>query len=179
MSDEQSTPGSAWSQPTGETTGSSPTVLLAVARSRNRELLAAHLDTDHAVVTPTDGSLPEFDSCLVDAAGLDRWAEPLADRREAATGFLPIVFVGGDTSALEDGLVDEVLPVPVKRSILDARLSNLLDRRRGSLALASARRQNCASSARSQRECLTPSLMCSSFLTTTASSSGGTIGLSR
>ncbi|MFB6163673.1 MAG: PAS domain S-box protein [Haloarculaceae archaeon] len=122
-------------------------VQLCVADDRNRELLAEWLAETYEVEADPGGAAGPFDLCVVDARWFAENRGWLADRKERAhPAFLPVVLVSAeppgedlDPSAWDDidGLyiIDEIVSVPVEKSVLYRRLENLLERRDLSLQL--------------------------------------------
>ncbi|MEZ3117507.1 PAS domain-containing protein [Halobaculum sp. MBLA0147] len=122
------------------------TVLLVGAPDRDRELLAEWLRGvpryDVIVRGPDDGPLPEYDVALVDAGVVGARRPELRARREAADPlYLPHVAIGGDETAADTELVDDVVQTPISQDDLGRRLENLLRARRTSLRLSQVRDQ--------------------------------------
>lgn len=127
---------------TGQLTPGSDVQLL-MADERNRELLAEWLSEVYDVTAPTTEAerRSEFDLCIVDEPSFARYRDWLATSKEAARpSFLPVVLVSDDQPGEQftpdawddlDGLsvIDEIVSVPVDKSILYRRLENLLERR--------------------------------------------------
>lgn len=135
------------------------TVLLVRQDRRDRELLAEWLDGlgGYEVVTATDpaDAPAEYDICLLDRGSLDAFAALLAERkRESGSVYLPHVLTvtesaaadatpaaRGQLEAAADGVVDDILTLPVAKATLKRRLENLLQTRRASLRLAEREQQ--------------------------------------
>ena len=134
-------------------------VLLVTSPGRDRTLLHEWLDTlpgyDVLVRDPSD-RIPDaesYDICLLDPTGLARSGDDLLARRaEADPVFLPCLLVApdGDDRSLDyfsiegdDGrpLVDDVVSLPVDRSVLHRRIENLLYARRAAVRLRERERQ--------------------------------------
>ncbi|WP_136717065.1 PAS domain S-box protein [Halorientalis salina] len=121
-------------------------VRLLVDDDRNRELLADWLSESYEVGVGT-GDDP-FDMCIVDPASFVRHREWLVDHKERTHPvFVPVVLVSREPPSERldpadwtdiDGLyvIDEIVSVPVEKSVLYRRLENLLERRRLSQRLA-------------------------------------------
>ncbi len=122
---------------------------------QDRNLLADWLDSlgRYSVQTvDVDDPLPsEYDLCLLDRDALDRFqTDLLAHDDSSGSVFLPHVLVAPATVADDirqrldddlDALLDDVLPVPMGKSLLRRRLENLLRARRSSVGLAERERQ--------------------------------------
>ncbi|RXK46436.1 PAS domain-containing protein [Halorientalis pallida] len=131
----------------GVTTDDEARIRLLVADRRNRELLSDWLAEAYRgqVGTDPDGG---FDLCVLDAASFARHREWLRERKEGAHPvFLPALLVSNEPPSEEldpsawssiDGLyvIDEIVSVPVEKSVLYRRLENLLERRRLSQRLS-------------------------------------------
>lgn len=126
------------------------TLLLLIQSDRNRELLTEQLAEEFTVQTHTDAPFenPQFDLCLLDVRSLGRFEEDLQTvKAETAPTFLPLLLLTGDKSPDEFtgniwDLVDEVIQRPVSKAELDARIDNLLNRRRLSLELTRQKEQS-------------------------------------
>jgi len=129
---------------------SEATVLLLIENDRNQELLAGRLRDRFTVKTRADFPFDatELDLCLVDTGSFGTYLDQLHETKDAAEPtFLPYLLLTGDRSPDElDSeiwtLVDEVIQRPVSKSELDARISNLLKRRRLSLELTRQKEQS-------------------------------------
>ncbi|MFD1586086.1 PAS domain S-box protein [Halorientalis brevis] len=118
-----------------------PRVRLLVADERNRELLTEWLADTYDVQVGTDADGEPFDLCLVDAISFARHREWLQDHKERLHPvFLPVVLVSRDPPSEQldpeawtdiDGLyvIDEIVSIPVEKSVLSRRLENLIERR--------------------------------------------------
>ncbi|WP_435115955.1 PAS domain-containing protein [Halolamina sp. C58] len=121
-------------------------VLLAMAPGRDRELVEEWLDEvgSYDVWLGDEGIPEEYDVCLLDGAGFDRFRERLRERKASSDGFLPHLLLGADSDPDEvdtadgvgDALIDDVLERPLRRTGLARRIENLLATRRASLELA-------------------------------------------
>jgi PAS domain S-box-containing protein len=126
------------------------TVLLLIQSDRNRELLAKQLEGEYIVQTHTDTPFedPQFDLCLVDARSLGRFEDELqAVKAGTAPTFLPFLLLTGEKSPDEFAsniwdIVDELIQRPVSKAELNARIDNLLKRRRLSLELTRQKEQS-------------------------------------
>lgn len=118
-----------------------PRVRLLIEDGRNRELLAEWLAETYEVQVGTDAADEAFDLCVVDAVSFARNREWLQDRKERMHPvFMPVVLVSRDPPSEQldpeawtdiDGLyiIDEIVSVPVEKSVLYRRMENLLERR--------------------------------------------------
>ncbi len=118
-----------------------PRVRLLVEDGRNRELLADWLAETYEVQVGTDADDDTFDLCIVDPFSFARHREWLQDRKERTHPvFLPVILVSRDPPSEQldpeawtdiDGLyvIDEIVSVPVEKSVIFRRLENLLERR--------------------------------------------------
>lgn len=132
-------------------------ILLLVAGGRDRELLVDWLATEPGYETvcadsPTAVEEVDYDLCLVDPSRVDRVAERIRDRREAAAPCLvPTLLVvpgargGRDRTTLETEsaweVVDDVVELPVEKAALRRRIDSLLRGRHASLELAAREEQ--------------------------------------
>ncbi len=116
-------------------------IILFISNSENRRLLAEMLSARYDVILPeNDQSLAgDFDLCLLDGLALDRlWGKIKTRKQAAEPAFLPFLFVTArqDVNMLTRHLwqsLDEVITTPIEKMELQARLENLLERRRFSL----------------------------------------------
>jgi PAS domain S-box-containing protein len=125
-------------------------VLLLVAGNRDRALVRDRLAERYEVVDADPAAAwDEFDLCVVDAATFDRVRDALAERRRAATAYLPVLLLVPETARTAeaarvadalDGAADDVLAVPAPPAELVARAEALLRARRQSRALSLYRR---------------------------------------
>lgn len=124
-------------------------ILLLIAHSENRRLLAQVLGKRHQIVlfSPEQGLEQPFDLCIVDGVALNQYREPLQARinREKPV-FLPILLLTTQQQAkrVTSGLwqvVDDLLLTPVEKIELLARVETLLRSRRLSLELKQVRHE--------------------------------------
>ncbi|WP_418286912.1 ATP-binding protein [Halorubrum sp. DTA46] len=126
------------------------TLLLLIQSERNRELLAEQLEEEYIVQTHADTPFenPHFDLCLVDTNSFGRFKDELQKvKAETAPTFLPVLLLTGDKSPDECtgntwDVADELIQRPVSRAELNARIDNLLKRRRLSLELTRQKEQS-------------------------------------
>ena len=123
-------------------------VLLFMRPGRDRELVAETLGERYRIQTAAEpGALDAtFDCCVVDARAFDRSAAAIDRRRgRAGPAFLPFVLLVQDAQTETAGdpwnHVDDVIELPVRKQALDTRISNLVERRRTSLRLATRERR--------------------------------------
>ncbi|PSP90854.1 PAS domain-containing sensor histidine kinase [Halobacteriales archaeon QS_4_69_34] len=125
-------------------------ILLLVESPRNRELLAGQLDEEYDVRIPAGDPFEDaqFDLCLIDTPSLRTTGKSLqATKAAAVPTFLPVLLLTSEGSPddLSHGVwdtVDEVLHMPISRAELDARVENLLGRRRLSVELTRHKEQS-------------------------------------
>lgn len=125
-----------------------PRVRLLVADGRNQELLSEWLSETYEVQIGTDATDESFDLCVVDGTSFARNREWLQNhKKQTHPVFMPVVLVSRKPPSEEldpeawtdiDGLyvIDEIVSVPVEKSVLYRRLENLLERRSLSQQLA-------------------------------------------
>ncbi|QIO24203.1 nitrogen regulation protein NR(II) [Haloarcula sp. JP-L23] len=119
------------------------TLLLLIERDRNRELLADQLGNEFNIQTAaqTPFDYPQYDICLFDTSSLKKFQDSLrGTKTDAEPAFLPHLLLTKQQSPAELSddvwdIVDEVIQRPVNRRELDARINNLLHRRRLSVEL--------------------------------------------
>jgi PAS domain S-box-containing protein len=136
--------------PTDSADDQRTTLLLLMQSDRNRELLAKQLEEEYIVQTHADTPFetPQFDLCLLDTPSLGKFEDELRSiKTETAPTFLPFLLLSGDKSPDEFPgdvwqLVDELIQRPVSKPELDARIDNLLQRRRLSLELTQQKEQS-------------------------------------
>jgi PAS domain S-box-containing protein len=124
-------------------------VLLFMQPGRDRDLLLETLGERYEVETTTDVMTleTEFDCCVFDAHEFNRVAGTVQPRRDTSTPvFLPFVLLIGDGASDETvgkawEYVDDVIELPVRKSVLLARIDNLVERRRTAIRLARRERQ--------------------------------------
>lgn len=118
-------------------------ILLLLEKKKNRDLLAAWLETRYEIVkTWSEPSLtPSFDLCLVDGPTLDRiWPQVQDKKKIEQPVFLPFVLITTRkdvdmvTRHLWQG-IDELILAPIEKVELQARVEILLRTRRLSLEL--------------------------------------------
>ena len=122
----------------------SPRVLLCIANSRDRELLAEQLRSTDLQVVTLDGSetLPRFDLCVVDTDTFPSIADSIETRRsELGAVRLPVLLVLGPHESEQAArpywdTIDDVLAVPTSKRIFRHRVSTLLRSRTQSEQLA-------------------------------------------
>jgi len=119
-------------------------VLLCIANTRDRELLADQLrSADLSVVTPaaTD-SMPQFDLCVADTTTFPKVAETIEARRgQLGAVQLPVLLVLGPNDSEQSARaywdrIDDVLAVPTSKDVFRHRVETLLETRRQSEQLA-------------------------------------------
>jgi len=119
-------------------------VLLCIANTRDRELLADQLrSADLSVVTPaaTD-SMPQFDLCVADTTTFPKVAETIEARRgQLGSVQLPVLLVLGPNDSEQSARaywdrIDDVLAVPTSQDVFRHRVETLLETRRQSEQLA-------------------------------------------
>ncbi|WP_276258583.1 PAS domain S-box protein [Haloglomus litoreum] len=119
-------------------------VLLLLEPGRDRELFAERLADHDLVVGDPDGSIPEFDCCLVDTTTYPAVVDALAERKAETGPHLPVLLVVGPDEREEvvresADLADDVLPLPTSWPVLRNRVDSLLRARRDSLRLNAER----------------------------------------
>lgn len=122
--------------------GESTRVLLFMAASRDRDLLAETLGEQYAVAETTDVAQldGDFDCCILGYDEFARHAETVQTKRETTARFVPFVLLvreGGSVTDRPDvwDYVDDVLELPVSKAALTTRIGNLIERRRTAIAL--------------------------------------------
>jgi len=130
------------------------TLHLIVEHDRNRELLAEWLAETYAVTSGGDELTEETDMCIVDQRGFAKNRDRLeAWKTTHRPLFSPVVLVSEETPGEKldpdawetiDGLyvIDEIVSVPVEKTVLYRRLENLLERRTLSRRLATRYEQS-------------------------------------
>ena len=129
-----------------------------MARERDRELVEEWLGDMQGFETTTldargGGSVPEYDVCILDEAGFERFGEPLWDRKRACETYLPhLLLVSGSNRGAVDAaidadevgraLIDDVLELPLRKDDLARRIENLLATRWASMSLAEREEQH-------------------------------------
>lgn len=125
-------------------------VHLYLGDGTDRALLTDWLSPRYEVSVGTPDDLPAEpagDLWLVNRAGIDRHAERLlAVKARSDPTFFPLLLISqtnrappaSSTDAL--AVVDDIVEIPVHKAVLDARLSNLLERRHASARLADRER---------------------------------------
>ena len=124
-------------------------ILLLVDHPVNRRLLAEWIQAhSHAVIAGSDEDLSgPFDLCIMDGTALDRLEQQVLARKQAeAPVFLPVLLLVSrqDVNLVTRHLwrtVDEVVPTPIERFELAARLAVLLRARQYSVELEADRRR--------------------------------------
>ncbi len=124
-------------------------VLLFMRPGRDRALLAETLGERYRTETTTNLETleSEFDCCVFDTHEFGRVAGTIQSRRELSKPvFLPFVLLAaGQTDDSIPGnawrYVDDVIRLPVRKAALNARITNLVERRRTSLRLAERERK--------------------------------------
>ncbi|WP_267640901.1 PAS domain-containing protein [Haloarchaeobius amylolyticus] len=124
-------------------------VHLLLEPGRNRQLLADLLGDKYDVTSGTEGDALDrtVDLCIVDEERFRHRTDAIeAYRDRSDTVFSPVLLIAPPGSDLcsDPGVweyADDVIEAPVKKAELEARLSNLLRRRRTSTRLASRERE--------------------------------------
>ncbi|MDS0284120.1 PAS domain S-box protein [Haloarcula onubensis] len=120
-------------------------VLLSIASPRDRELLAEQLRSAGLTVVSAaddDGSIPQFDLCVVDRRTYPSVADTIEARREAlGVVQLPVLMVLGPNESERRvrpywDSIDDVFSVPTSREVFRHRLDGLVSTRRQSEQLA-------------------------------------------
>ena len=129
-----------------------------MVRERDRTLVEEWLSDMQGFETTTpaaraEGSIPEYDICLFDEAGFERFGEALRDRKGDSETYLPHLLLVSDSDrravdaaidADEVGraLIDDVLELPLRKNDLERRIENLLATRWASVSLAEREAQH-------------------------------------
>ena len=122
-------------------------------RSLVEEWLEAPGGYETATPEPGERSLPEYDVCLLDETGFERFGEALRDRKTASETYLPhlLLVSESDREAVDAAidaddvgreLIDDVLELPLRKDGLVRRIENLLATRRASISLAEREAQH-------------------------------------
>jgi PAS domain S-box-containing protein len=130
----------------GSRSANPPTIQLIVKEQGDEAALTNLLNESYEVITSPD--LESADCYVLDVKELPRACEALVERkRQAKPVFLPVLLIQRDDFPLdldeferraEDViLLDEFIHAPVRKSVLDRRIGNLLARRRQSQSLQS------------------------------------------
>jgi PAS domain S-box-containing protein len=122
-------------------------------RSLVEEWLEATGGYETATPEPGERSLPEYDVCLLDETGFERFGKALRDRKTASETYLPhlLLVSESDREAVDAAidaddvgreLIDDVLELPLRKDGLVRRIENLLATRRASISLAEREAQH-------------------------------------
>ncbi|HAJ37834.1 MAG TPA: hypothetical protein DCL15_19365 [Chloroflexi bacterium] len=124
------------------------TILLLMAKVRDRRLLEEHLRDKYQLATPPDATIDNpFDLCILDGPALTHFRTELLARKAAeGEGYLPVLLVTAkrDVSLLTGNIwqiIDEVISTPIQKAELHARVEVLLRARRQAQALLAHKQQ--------------------------------------
>lgn len=133
--------------------GDAEHVLLAMAPGRDRRLVEEWLAAAKAYRVSTlseSGGSAEYDICLLDSVGLNRFGDRLRSRRSGSESYLPHLLLVTESEHREversigvdeEFLIDDTLELPLSKRSLGRRIESLLATRRTSVELADREEQ--------------------------------------
>jgi PAS domain S-box-containing protein len=106
-----------------------------------------------ATPAPEERSLPDYDLCILDETGFERFGAALRDRKRASESYLPHLLLTSepdretidaaiDADEVGRALIDDVFELPLRKGDFARRIENFLATRRASIELAEREAQH-------------------------------------